>query len=810
MSSMKSRVTNLVVLWVAVTFLSSQIVLLSGWCPRFYQRIKGLQGRKCQSLLHSGRWAGDGVHSPLSWLPYDSMIHNYTAADLIQCPGNRSLYFVGDSSARQIFEEASAKLGLVHGNASNELPQHADIHYRAEQTSIHFLWDPYLNKSNTIYLFQTALSGDTAGIFFGAGLWHARYGGAEELEILSTTFGQIHPRNTDTTLVAIPPPHIAYEHLNAGRSSTITPERVTRIITELAKAEEELGLEVAWAMREMTRNMSDTMKHDGLHVTSTIAAKQADILLNRACNGELFQNTDKEQAMACTNIARNIFFTPLSMAVMLFVPLSVVLLIALTALAYRGENFIQAPLSLLIFIAVVLYCWCTDRGPLFSKADKPVSEMCFALSATIIVGAIFGVSEYTRNDIRTLLPRYYVDKTDEVKKGGGRDQFTILPRAQTEEWKGWMQIIILLYHYFGMSKMLWVYQIVRLLVAAYLFLTAYGHATYFYTKHDFSCSRAATVLLRLNMLPCCLALVMNNQYDFYYFPGLASLWFIIVYLTFWRRSEFRDMRPSAVFTLLRIALSASVLRTILNHASLFTDFSSAQRWKYGPLFNGPELLFRVELDWLVPFFGMALAVLQPSIQKTMLNMPHEMLLATGKKLQVIWVTVAICLIWGWFQLAKSSKDKYEYNAWHARISIMPVVAYIIVRNLTVSLRSRASSLFAWVGACSLELFVLQYHIWLAADTKGLLRLHLIDTPKFNTSQTVLGSWTWWAETIVVSIVFVWLSHILASASNVLVNCLVKGSSNFEKRVFRDRTLLIRMCAVVAAIWLLNVLSVHDV
>lgn len=38
------------------------------------------------------------------------------------------------------------------------------------------------------------------------------------------------------------------------------------------------------------------------------------------------------------------------------------------------------------------------------------------------------------------------------------------------------------------------------------------------------------------------------------------------------------------------------------------------------------------------------------------------------------------------------------------------------------LRTRYSSLFAWCGRLSLELFVTQYHVWLAADNHGVLVL----------------------------------------------------------------------------------------
>jgi hypothetical protein len=46
------------------------------------------------------------------------------------------------------------------------------------------------------------------------------------------------------------------------------------------------------------------------------------------------------------------------------------------------------------------------------------------------------------------------------------------------------------------------------------------------------------------------------------------------------------------------------------------------------------------------------------------------------------------------------------------------VSFVLLRNVSGWLRSRYSSFFAWFGRISLELFLAQYHIWLAADADG--------------------------------------------------------------------------------------------
>ena len=72
-------------------------------------------------------------------------------------------------------------------------------------------------------------------------------------------------------------------------------------------------------------------------------------------------------------------------------------------------------------------------------------------------------------------------------------QTFVLNRDQTDEWRGWMQLMILIYHYTGASSQLAIYTHVRILVSAYLFLSGYGHFWYFFNKGDVSAHRLLTV-----------------------------------------------------------------------------------------------------------------------------------------------------------------------------------------------------------------------------------------------------------------------------------------------------------------------------
>ena len=71
---------------------------------------------------------------------------------------------------------------------------------------------------------------------------------------------------------------------------------------------------------------------------------------------------------------------------------------------------------------------------------------------------------------------------------------------------------------------------------------------------------------------------------------------------------------------------------------------------------------------------------------------------------------------------KHFRNKLDCNEVHPYISFIPIVSFMLLRNMTGFVRSRYSSFFAWIGRLYIEMMIAQYHIFLSADTHGVLVL----------------------------------------------------------------------------------------
>ncbi|XP_044535790.1 N-acetylneuraminate 9-O-acetyltransferase isoform X3 [Gracilinanus agilis] len=399
---------------------------------------------------------------------------------------------------------------------------------------------------------------------------------------------------------------------------------------------------------------------------------------------------------------------------------------------------------------IMAYFYLCDRADLFMKENKFYTHSSFF--TPIIYILVLGV--------------FYNENTKETK---------MLNREQTEEWKGWMQLVILIYHISGASTFLPVYMHIRVLVAAYLFQTGYGHFSYFWIKGDFGIHRVCQVLFRLNFLVVVLCIVMDRPYQFYYFVPLVTVWFLVIYgtLALWPQITQKKANGNCFWHLGLLMKLASLLVCICFLAYSQGAFEKIfSLWPLSKCFelngNVYEWWFRWKLDRYVVFHGMLFAFVYLALQKHQLlsEGKGEPLLPSRVANVLLFVSVVSFLTYSIW--ASSCKTKAECNELHPAVSVVQILAFILIRNIPGYARSVYSSFFAWFGKISLELFICQYHIWLAADTRGVLVL-VPGSPALNIT--------------VSTFVFVCVAHEISRITNDLAHVLLpKESSALWKRL----------------------------
>ncbi|XP_036720013.1 N-acetylneuraminate 9-O-acetyltransferase isoform X3 [Balaenoptera acutorostrata] len=356
-----------------------------------------------------------------------------------------------------------------------------------------------------------------------------------------------------------------------------------------------------------------------------------------------------------------------------------------------------------------------------------------------------------------------------------RETTKVLNREQTDEWKGWMQLVILIYHISGASTFLPVYMHIRVLVAAYLFQTGYGHFSYFWIKGDFGIHRVCQVLFRLNFLVVVLCIVMDRPYQFYYFVPLVTVWFMVIYVTLalWPQIIQKKANGNCFWhfgLLLKLAFLLLCICFLAYSQGAFEKIFSL--WPLSKCFelkgNVYEWWFRWRLDRYVVFHGMLFAFIYLALQKRQVlsEGKGEPLFSNKVSNFLLFISVVSFLTYSIW--ASSCKNKAECNELHPSVSVVQILAFILIRNIPGYARSVYSSFFAWFGKISLELFICQYHIWLAADTRGILVL-IPGNPMLNI--------------IVSTFIFVCVAHEISQITNDLAQIIIpKDNSSLLKRL----------------------------
>lgn len=412
-----------------------------------------------------------------------------------------------------------------------------------------------------------------------------------------------------------------------------------------------------------------------------------------------------------------------------------------------------------VFGLILFYAYICEYHPPFAHADKNYdADLFFFLTFLLFVVSFFTWKKHDHSDSKKNLKAKASASTDDdlfeefVSTNGSaplavaeaNDKTEVLNRDQTEEWKGWMQFMFLLYHYYHAEE---VYNAIRIMITCYVWMTGFGNFSFFYLKSDFGSIRVLQMLWRLNFLVLFLCLTQGTTYILYYICLLHTYYFFMVYVTmrigyeknhtkWWVR-----IKLGVLGLIIFLVWDCDLGLFKIFHYPFFGEHSK-QGATGGSMW---EWYFRSSLDHWSTYLGMIFA----------LNFPITSLFYRKLEAQpLVWhvlgkaaVGVAFFGIFYAWVTGPFMQGKFDYNQTNAYYGFVPLVTYIYFRNLTPWLRNHTLELLHQIGKTTLETYLMQHHIWLTSDAKSLLTL-VPGWPKVNF--------------LLVSLIYVFLSRRLYS------------------------------------------------
>ena len=460
------------------------------------------------------------------YLHLGCMLHSYGEKEASACLHGKEIIFIGDSVTWQLFFQLSnfldSKLPSV---LLDDTKKHSDHTFSTKYgTNFTFVWDPFLNSSYAKWLLTEArstvvihgiLSPVPAILVLGSGLWYLRYanssGGVTAWEntmenILKTL--QTHPKPADG-IVLLPVGQIFPSKLSADRALTMHPWEIDAMNSDLYRRinlpSESLPMFGSSSTKRsgaslplfFNKMLNEPLTEDGLHFSERLIKIQANLLLNLHYNNVLPKKSPYNKS--CCNkypvpsLPHSVF---LAMSLLVgpylsyntlksgeyFIPSYFNTSLNLIHRFWRCLHCVPGFSPLIISVALALI-YVADRSGFWLKEQKQFNPWSFSALCVLLLAACLATVKRGDHDMGSL---------NRMNGKGGCKVRTFFENFMIRFYQS-MLVIILIYHYFGGFKFSGIYNPVRTLVASYLFMTGYGHTTFYLRKADFGFLRIAQV-----------------------------------------------------------------------------------------------------------------------------------------------------------------------------------------------------------------------------------------------------------------------------------------------------------------------------
>lgn len=730
----------------------------------------------CNRLLGEGHVLGDN-----EWQPFGCMMHKYNKYDIDTClkyvkfyDGKNNFIFIGDTRMRQISIQFIKKFDESYV-PEDQLNSNLVYNNRNFNLNVSFYWFTTIDETLNSLFEKLILDKNkkTSFIMLGLGTWYIEYNSTAHASSIPIHSGvgdetlEMYKTNLTSLIETIRT--LKYDNIDDSSSSSSNSKDELNIYWMLQDPIDEYKYKYLNNKTKLNNKQIDSYNRaslsllhyspfkiwsssrlaaqgyikdspDGFKLGSFVLEIDSQILYNLYCNNKMNFNdgsccSQPENMSLLQQIIFSFFIICCIITVYLYfyqrycknsklrVNISGSEITLNGGCKDAASNGVYSFLTSLSRLAIImLYFYACDSANFYMKENKHYTKLNFLIPLIYV----------------TVLGLFFHDSSNMT---------TVLNRQQTDECKGFIQILILVYRISGADRNLALSLASNLFSSSYLFLTGYGHFKYYWTIGNYSAPRFFEILFRLNFLPILLCFTMNRMYQFYSFIPFVTFWFISIYLIMFLPPRVsvhsaRDNPMHYFYMIVKLLFFAGLITTLNMSEIIFEKIFLIRPWKF--LFvTADDLINDWKASWkrdsYTVLYGMGFGLIMCLLRRiNIINdndtyndlIDDESLndeisndktrLFASKRLNYLLSLLSVIGIIIYILFIFFCSNKQEYENIHAYLTILPIVSYIMLRNLVWSLREKCSYLFSWFGKITLELYICSFHILLAADSNGIL------------------------------------------------------------------------------------------